>query len=165
MQQKSTFQFILPYAIALFGIRLAIDTIIKQFHLGYLGEYYGGLIALFIELGIVFLATYKYKTWLNGEMKFAEGVKIGLGLMLILGILFSAYLFIHNEFIDPTYQKRIAEIANEKLQSQNPNSQLIMKPNAKEPNVLAGYGISIMRFIFIGVFGGILSAAILKTEK
>ncbi len=164
MQQKNTFQFILPYAIALFSIRLFLDIIIKQFQLGYQGESYGGLLAFAIEVGVIFYTTFKYKQWLNGEMKFAEGVKIGVSLMLLVGILFSTYLFIHHTFIDPTYQERLVAQANAIMKANSPEVDTSLLEN-KDPNAVLGFGMSIIKYIFIGALGGIISAAILKTEK
>ncbi len=161
MQQKSTFQFILPYAIALFGIRLVMDIIIKQFGLGYEGESYGGIVAFFIEIGAIFFTTFKYKKWLNGEMRFSEGVKIGVGLMLLIGAFFSLYLFIHHKFIDPTYQEKLVAEASAVMHKELPN----VNAEDLKPNAILGFSMSILKYIFIGAFGGIISAAILKTEK
>ncbi len=164
MQQKNTFQFILPYAIALFGIRLIIDILVKQLGLGYTGESYGGFISFAIEIGFIFFTTFKYKKWLNGEMKFSEGVKIGVGLMLLVGIFFSMYLYIHNQFIDPTYQERLVAEANALMKANMPEIDTTAL-EGKQPNAALGFGMSIIKYIFIGAFGGIVSAAILKTEK
>lgn len=164
MQQKNTFQFILPYAIALCGIRLVIDIIIKQFQLGYQGESYGGMIAFFLEMGMIFYTTFRYKKWLNGEMKFMDGLKIGVGLMLLVGVLFSFYIYVHHTFIDPTYQERLVAEANKLMQMKMPevDTQALSQ---RKPNPAIGFGMSILKYVFIGAFGGVISSAILKTDK
>lgn len=166
MQKKKTLlAFLLPYAIGLLIVRLGIDTIIKSSGWGWNGEFYGGLFSFFIELSIIFLAIRNYKIFQNsGKLLFSEGVKIGVGLLLIVGIAFSIYIsFVHGMYIDPDYQQNIAQEAAKVMQQNDPNANttaLTQKPSSP----FVGFGMSILKYIFIGAFGGIISAAILKTE-
>ena len=164
-EKKSLFAFLLPYAIGLLVIRLTIDTLIKSSGWGWNGEFYGSLFSFFIELAIIFLAIRNYKLFQNsGKLLFSEGVKIGVGLLLIVGIAFSIYLsFIHGMYIDPDYQQNIAEEAAKVMQQRDPNADttaITKKPSSP----FIGFGMSILKYIFIGAFGGIISSAILKTE-
>ena len=163
--QKSILSFLLPYAICLFVIRLVIDLIIKQFQLGYQGESYGGFIALIIEIAIIFVSINNYKKFRNNnELKFSEGVRVGVGLLLIMGVLFTTYLTIYGKYIDPEYQKRLAKEAANILSQKNPETNINELIN-REPKLIVGFFMSLLKYIFIGAFGGIVSAAILKTEK
>jgi len=164
-KQKSILSFLLPYAIGLFLIRFIIDIIIKQFNLGYQGESYGSFVALGVEIAIIFVCINNYKKFRNNnELKFTEGVRVGVGLMLIMGILFTAYLTIHGKFIDPTYQEKIAQEAAKLLAEKNPTAN-IDQLTERKPNLAVGFFMSLLKYIFIGAFGGIICSAILKTEK
>jgi len=154
---KNTFSFLLPYALGLLLIRVGIDTLIKQMEWGYKGESIGGMIALGIELAFIFITINNYKKFKNkGQLLFSQGIRIGVGLMILVGALFSSYLVLHGKFIDPMYQEKLArEVA-----------QLKGTPyNEGNANSFMGLSISILRYIFIGAFGSIVSSAILKTER
>lgn len=154
---KNAFAFLLPYAVGLLVVRIAIDTLIKQMEWGYQGESYGGMISLVIELGFIFIAINNYKKFKNqGKLLFSQGVRIGVGLMIFMGTLFSIYVVLHGKYIDPEYQAKLArEVA-----------ELTKVPyNEGNSNTFNGLSISILRYVFIGAFGAVISSAILKTEK
>lgn len=162
--KKSTLSFLLPYAIGLLVIRLVIDTIIKQLELGYNGESYGSYISFIIEVALIFVTINNFKKFQNNnQLKFTEGVKIGVGLLLIVGVIFSIYLVIHGKYIDPTYQERLTEEAIKKLNTINPEANTEMLKKGQSGSMI-GLFMSILKYIFIGVLGGIISSAILKTE-
>ncbi|WP_010522288.1 DUF4199 domain-containing protein [Aquimarina agarivorans] len=163
--KKSTLHFLLPYALGLLVIRLLMDTLIKQLELGYQGESYGSFVALFIELSVVFVAIRNYKTFQNNnQLLFSEGVKIGVGLVLIMGTLFSVYIFlIHANFIDPDYQQKIVDEAVSVMSKNNPQADTTSLTK-EAPSSFTGLAFWILKYAFIGALGGIVSAAILKTE-
>jgi len=165
MEKKSTLQFLAPYAIGLIAIRLLIDTIIKQFELGYQGEFWGGVISFFIIMGFVSLTIFNYKTYNNNnQLKFIEGIKVGIGLVLIVGVIYTLYIFLIHAKLDPTYQERILELAVEEMKKNNPNADTsFLKNQNKDSNL--GIAFWIIKYIFIGVLGGVVTSAILKTEK
>lgn len=154
---KNAFSFLLPYAIGLLLVRVGLDTLIKQMEWGYQGESYGGMIALIIEIGFIFLTIRNYKQFKNGgELLFSQGVRIGVGLMILMGTLFSIYVVMHGKYIDPQYQAKLArEVA-----------ELTKVPyNEGNSNTFNGMSLSILRYVFIGAFGAVICSAILKTEK
>ncbi len=164
--QNKIFRFILPYTLILLTIRLTIDVIIKYFELGYQGESYGGLLAFVIELGFIFVTIKKLKATNNGSLKFTDGIKVGTALMLIVGLIFTLYIsLIHNQIIDPTYQERLVAEATQKLLEQNPEADTSILKQDKDANTYIGIGFSVIKYILIGAIGGIISSAILKTEK
>lgn len=154
---KNLFAFLLPYALGLLAIRIAIDTLIKQMEWGYQGESYGGMIALVIELAFIFIVINNYKKFKNeGKLLFSQGVRVGVGLMVLMGAMFSIYIVLHGKFIDPEYQAKLAkEVA-----------ELTKVPyNEGNANTFSGLSLSVLRYIFIGAFGAVISSAILKTEN
>lgn len=162
--KKSTLQFILPYAIGLLIVRLLIDILIKQMQWGYQGESYGGLISLFVALAFIFITIKNYKDFENGgTLLFSEGVKVGVALLLIVGVIFSIYLVIHGKYIDPGYQERLTQEAIEKLSLNNPNVNTDMLKKG-ESGSLIGLFMSILKYIFIGALGSVISTAFLKSE-
>ncbi len=162
--KKSTLSFLLPYALGLLVVRLLIDTLIKQLELGYDGESYGSYISFIIEVALIFVTINNFKKFQNNnQLKFTEGIKIGVGLLLIVGVIFSIYLVIHGKYIDPTYQERLTEEAIKKLNTVNPEANTEMLKKGQSGSII-GLFISILKYIFIGVLGGIISSAILKTE-
>lgn len=154
---KNLFSFLIPYAVGLLVIRIVIDIIIKQMEWGYQGESYGGMFALVIELAFIFLVINNYKKFNNeGQLLFSQGVRVGVALMILMGTMFSIYVVLHGKYIDPTYQAKLAqEVA----------AATKVPYNEGNANALSGVSLSIIRYIFIGAFGAVISAAILKTEK
>ena len=166
MEKKSTLQFLWPYVIGILAYRLVIDTAIKHFELGYQGEFCGQIISFIIMMASIFICINNYKTAHNNQLKFVEGIKIGVGLILIVGVIFTLYLsLIHAKLIDPTYQERLVEEASKQLLAQNPDADISKLKNNKPNSIGIGIAISIVKYIFIGVLGGVISSAILKTEK
>ncbi len=155
---KNTFQFLWPYILGLLIIRLGIDVIIKQFIPTLSGASLGQGISLVVELIFLFLTINNYKKFKNnGSLMFSEGIKVGLGLILVFGITFSIYIVLHGKYIDPTYQENIAREFAEKAGQEY--------HEAKDNMVFIGLASSVIRYIFIGALGSIICSAILKTEK
>ncbi len=166
MEKKSTLQFLAPYAIGLIAIRLLIDTIIKQFELGYQGEFWGGVISFFIIIGFVFLTIFNYKTYNNNnQLKFIEGIKVGVALVLILGLIYTIYISVIYTKIDPTYQERLFEEASKQLLAQNPDADTSVLNKTQDNSVVFGMAMNLIKYIFIGALGSIVTSAILKTDR
>ena len=148
-------------------IRLLIDSMIKYFEWGYDGESYGGILCFFIEIATIFLCVYHYKTKVNNNtLLFSQGVKVGVGLLLCVGVLFSVYVFIiHGKYIDPNYQQKLIEEASQRLLEHNPNADLGTLNTPKDTkSTYIGLAFWVIKYIFIGLIGGVVSAMTLKTE-
>jgi len=130
------------------------------------GESYGSIIAFFIECAIVFVTINNYKKFQNNNsLHFGEGVKIGVGLLLVMGTLFSVYIFlIHAKLIDPSYQETLIAEATQKMLENNPDANVDALNTKSEGGTFTGLAFWIIKYIFIGAIAGTISSAILKTE-
>ena len=156
-----TLSFILPYAIGLFCIRLVIDCIVKYSNWGYDGESLAGILSFVIEAIVIVLVVMKSSDLLGKKFNITQGIKVAIGLMAILGVLFSFYLFfIHGKFIDPEYQVGIIREGMIRIHPED-TVKIINTPNAElQQDSFIGFPLWILKYVFIGAFIGIPTSII-----
>lgn len=151
----STAKFLFPYIVGLLGVRLIIDIVVKYYQWGYNGESYASMLAFLFQALFIIVAVLQYKKKLDRSFTVSSGVKVSIGLMSVVGLLFSFYIFfIHNTYIDPDYQQRIHQELITHLKIANPQMDTTMvEKNA--PNTLLGFPFWVLKYIFIGAVIGI----------
>ena len=151
----STANFLFPYILVLLAIRLLIDTVVKYYQWGYNGESYAGILAFFFQAICIVIAVLQYKKKSDYSFTVLSGVKISIGLMSVVGLLFSFYIFyIHNNYIDPSYQQRIHQEFITHLKIANPQMDTTVV-EGKAPNAVLGFPLWVLKYIFIGAVVGI----------
>ncbi len=103
----------------------------------------------------------------NGVLTVGEGVKSGLIIAFIAGLISAVFQLLYHYVIDPEYINRILEATREGLEDQGMSDEQIdqaMKFTSmfRSPMVIGGF--SVVWTTFMGILKGLISGAILKRE-
>lgn len=100
-------KIILRYGLIATVVMITIGIINLTFlkSLSYQAQEIAGYLTLFIAVLFVFFGIRKYKELNGGSLRFAEGLKIGLLIVLIPAISFGLFDILYTEVIDPTWKE------------------------------------------------------------
>ena len=123
-QRPTTSKYALQYGLLLGGISVVLGIILYSMDL----HYQGGLsilgVSLVIMLGCIIVGLLQFKKANNGYMSFGQGMKIGIGICLIGGIISMAYQLLLSHVIDPEMMSKQLEIIFSPLSLQYIESNL-----------------------------------------
>ena len=158
-----------------FGIMLGTATVFFQLMLFVLDAHYQGdtlssIIPLILSVGFINYGIYQFKVDNSGFISLSEGLKVGVGIALISGIISTIYGVILTEFLDPEFMNKTFEIAkqkmlegNKELSIEDANQAIEMsKGFATLPIRIAG---GLIGSIFIGFFISLIGGLIIKRSK
>src|SRR5690606_28457481 len=100
-QSPKTGKFALNYGILLGGLSIVFGLMLYFMDMHYRQDTSILIVSLVIMLGVIILAMSQFKKANRGYMSFSQGIKVGLGLCLIGGIISMAYQLILSNVIDP----------------------------------------------------------------
>lgn len=153
-------KFVLPYAFSAALVRILIDffsRINSDFPLGY---YFSFLICFILEIGLIVFLIKKYKTQNDNQLTLKEGLKIGLIVMLILGLGYSTFSYIYDVYIDPDFQQNTL-IAIRKAYNPPALKEINLENNV--PDVFSIFG-STVKLVIVGFFISLVSSSFLKSK-
>ena len=167
--QTSSQKIIINYGLMLAGasillglIQYATGTHLEQNLInGILGF---GIFIIFIILGIR-----KFKANNNQFMSWEQGLKIGVGIAVLAGLIGAIYQYIFVTFIEPDMMNQMLEIQNQKMIDQGKTEEEIeaaneMSKKFQTPILIAAFGI-IASAIGGFIISAITSAIMKKTEE
>ncbi len=158
--QKFTLQFAIFAALG----RILIDLIPKTLSFGAIAYYSTFFIAFFLEIIFIYFVIKKFKTK-NSTLSLKQAIKIGLIIMLTLGLMYSIASYIYDTYIDPEYQVNLAlgfveKFAPEKLEE----TRATILESQKNKSFL-GILTSTLWFVFLGFIISLITGSILKTKE
>ncbi len=126
-----------------------------------------------IALGLVFvvvgtiLAIKEFKKANNGFVSLGQGLKMGVGLSLISGIIGIIFGFILAQVIDPDMQEKAINFAVESMRDAGMTEAQIDQrmEGQREPNYPLQIGIGLIFSIILGFIGSIIPALVLKKQE
>ncbi|SHI97430.1 DUF4199 domain-containing protein [Pseudozobellia thermophila] len=125
-----------------------------------------GLGLIFIVVGSI-IGIKEFKKQNNGYVSFGEGMKIGIGMALISGIIGIIFSFVLTKVIDPEMEQKAIEYATNMMLESGMDPEAIDKQmeSQKNPNVLWKVAGGLIFNLFIGFVGSLFPALILKKQK
>lgn len=122
--------------------------------------------ALFI--GVIIFGTKKFKEANNGFMSWGQGVKVGVGIAVLAGLIVVVYNYIFMNFIDPDFMNQMMEIQNQKYLEQGLTEEQIeaankMSESFSSPTIMAAMGI--IGYAIGGFIVSAITAAIMKKTE
>ena len=159
-----------------YGVILGVIGIVFNLMLYYQDSHYQldlkrifftiGLSLVFIVVGS-FIGIQEFKTKNDGYLKFKEGMKIGVGMALIAGIIGIAFSFVLAKIIDPEMEQKAIEYATEMMLDSGMDPVEIDKQmeSQKNSNVYWQVAGGLVFNLIIGFVGSIIPALILKKDK
>jgi len=175
--QKSTSkQIMLNYGLTLGLLGILINVIIYA-----LGYSYNikllmitGLSLIIISIVFLVVGIKKFRKYNGGFLKFSEGLKIGMGIIVISAVLSVGYNYLFSNYIEPDYEKNMILVSEQwtietfsipeeavfKMQEENEARIAELEPGSFKP-VVKSLSISLI----IGlIFSAIISLFLRKSE-
>jgi len=168
-QQKPTKKIALNY-----GVYLGLASILVSVIMFALGKQHEqgwevGLLSFAIMATIIILGIKKYKEVNGGFMTLGQGIKTGVGIALIGGVISIIYTLIFITFIEPDSLEKGMEIARQKMLD-NPNlseeqidAQMAMAEKFSGPGMIAAFGL--LWTLFLGFIISLIGSAILQKKE
>jgi len=121
---------------------------------------------LFIVVGSI-IAMKAFKKENGGFMSISEGLKIGVGMSLISGIISIIFGFILSKVIDPDMQQKAIEYGTELMRDYGMTEAQIDEQiaNQKDPNPVWQIAQGLIFSLIFGFIGSIIPAAVLKKTE
>ena len=109
----------------------------------------------------------EFKKTNHGVLSFGQGMKIGIGLSLISGIIGIIFGFILAEVIDPDMQEKAIEYGISTMREAGMTEEQIstQMEGQRDPNIPLQIGMGLIFSIIMGFIGSLIPALILKKEE
>ncbi|MFY9242693.1 MAG: DUF4199 domain-containing protein [Polaribacter sp.] len=126
-----------------------------------------GIVSFVIPLVILVLGIKKFKDANNGFMSWGQGVKVGVGIALIWGVLALAFQLILENIIDPNLIEQKLEVTRVTLENFGMTQEVIEEQleKARNQNPLLASAYAMLFFAFIGFLVSAIAAAIMKKSE
>lgn len=167
-QRPKTGKLALKYGIILGAIGIVFNLMLYSQDLHYQIDvkrilFTIGLGLVFIIVGSIF-AILEFRKQNNGYVSFAEGLKIGIGMALISGIIGIIFSFVLMKVIDPEMEQKALEYStNMLLESGMPVEQVQKQiESQKNPNPFLQVAGGLIFNLFLGLIGSLIPALALK---
>jgi hypothetical protein len=128
----------------------------------------GSIITGAIFIGAIFFGIKQYKTANGGFLTWGQGVKIGVGIAVLGGVIVVIYNYIFMNFIEPDFMSQMMEVQNQVLLDQGMTEEQIEAANEmsqafQSPGILAAIGI--ISYAIGGFIVSAITAAIMKKSE
>ena len=121
-----------------------------------------------VFIGAIFYGIKQYKTANGGFLTWGQGVKIGVGIAVLGGVIVVIYNYLFMNFIEPDYMSQMMEVQNQALLDQGMTEEQIEAANEmsqafQSPGILAAIGI--ISYAIGGFIVSAITAAIMKKSE
>ncbi len=168
-QQKPTKKIAINYGLYLGIASILISVVVyamgKQHEQGIVVP----ILSFVVMATIIVLGIKKFKDVNGGFMTLGQGIKTGVGIALIGGVISIAYTIIFMTFIEPDSLEQGMEIARQKMLD-NPNlseeqidAQMEMAKKFSGPGMIAVFGL--LWTLFLGFVISLIGSAILQKKE
>ena len=121
-----------------------------------------------IFIGIIIYGIKQFKATNNNFLSWGQGVKIGVGVAIVGGLIVVVYNYLFTNFIEPDFMNQMMEIQNQAFLDQGLTEDQIEAANAltstfSSPGIMAAVGI--ISYAIGGFIVAAITAAILKKSE
>lgn len=146
--------------------RILIDVIPKTLDLSPIAWYSTYAIAFILEIIFIVYAIRKFKKS-NGSLNLGEAVRVGVIIMLVLGLLFTSFAYIYDNFIDTefTMRKTIEFMENFNPDGVEQIEAQFADANENKAKSLLGILTYTLYFVFLGAVISLIAGAAMRTKE
>ncbi len=164
-----TRSFMLTYGAILGALSVVFSFMLYTMDMHYQGGTMVTVVSVVLSVALYAVGMYQYRTANAGLMTFWQGVKLGVGIALISGIIVVLFNLILTRVIDPETMTKAMDfqreqlIENTELTIEQIDAQLAAMQKFQTPAIQAAFGL-----LFSVIFGFLLSllpAAILRKSE
>jgi len=166
--QLSSKSFTLNNGVSL-GIAMVLFSLVMYATGNHLKPHWSGsIITGVLFVGIIVFGIKKFKEANGGFLSWGKGVKIGVGIAVLAGLINVIYSYIFMNFIEPDYMNQMMEIQNQAFIDQGMTEEQIdvaneMSEKFQSPGIVAAMGI--IAYAIGGFIVSAIAAAIMKKSE
>jgi hypothetical protein len=168
--QANSKNIILNYGLY-YGLILVLTSLITYalgMHLDATAGYINLGIVAVVLIAFPIIGMSKFKKENEGYMSWGEGVKIGIGIVLLGTLISLIYQHIFTSFIEPEFYTQVAEITRNGLVDAGLTEEQIemqIGMQSKFQGTLIGYALGLLAFTFLGFVVSAITAAVKKHSE
>tara|TARA_B110000977_G_scaffold168992_1_gene218572 strand:+ start:75 stop:599 length:525 start_codon:yes stop_codon:yes gene_type:complete len=150
---------ILQYGSILGGISVIFGLMLYSLDIHYQNDTNTTIVSLIITIGVIAFAQFNYRKDNEGFISLSQGIKIGLGMAAISGIINVLYFLVLSNVIDPEMMNKATEMGMNEFLDQNPEAseKLIEQVKDIQDNLTGPLISSSMVIIFSLLTGLVVS--------
>jgi len=164
-QQKPTNKIALNYGLILGFAGILQGLIFYAMGKTYDNDWYKSVISIVIMAVIIFLGIKEYRKNNDGLLSLGQGIKTGLGIVLIGAVISVIYTLIFANFIEPGFIDHIVELQKQQfLENPNMTDEMIetMSENTRKYFWPFTIGMIFIFSLFLGFIVSLISSLIMK---
>jgi hypothetical protein len=128
------------------------------------------VVGILLTIAFIVLGIKKIKENNNGFLKLGEALKVGLGIALISGIIYTIYLFVFTSYIEPNFYENMAKVQEANILEKYPNmSDEQLEASKEMAGKFMGPGITsaftIAGSLFFGFIIALIAGLIMKKSE
>lgn len=154
-----------------YGVILIIASLVTYalgMHLEPTAGYINFAVIAFVLIAFPIIGMSQFKKANGGYMSWGQGVKIGMGIVLIGTLISIVYQYIFTSFIEPEFYTQLAEITRNGLVDAGLTEEQVdmqMEMQSKFQGTVIGYAIGVLFFAFLGFITSAIIAAVKKKSE
>ncbi len=167
-QKPKTGKFALNYGLILGVLSIVFTCTLFAMDMHYKGGIPVLIVSILITLGVIIYALIQFKKANGGFMTFGEGLKVGMGLCLVGGIISIIFNLLLSNVIDPEMMTKQLEYGRIKMEEaglaqEQIDAQIEMSKKFSGPGMQATFGLIFI--IFTGFVLSLIPTLIMKKEE
>ena len=115
-------KYISQYGALLGGISVVFGLMLFSMDMHYQNETSTTIVSLVLTLGVIVFAQYSYRKDNEDYMSLSQGLKMGLGMGAISGLINVAYFLVLSNVLDPEMMNKALEMGMNQFLDQNPEA-------------------------------------------
>lgn len=126
------------------------------------------VISIVLFIVFIVLGTKQFKAANGGFLSWGQGVKIGVGIAVLAGLMVVIYNYIFSNYIEPDFMAQLMEIQNQDFLDKGMTEEQIEAANEitktfQTPGIMAAIGI--ISYAIVGFIVSAITAAIMKKSE
>ena len=163
-------KYILQYGALLGGIPVVFGLMLFSLEMHYQNETSTTIVSIAITIGVIAFAQYSYRKDNEGFMSLSQGIKMGLGMAAISGLINVAYFLVLSNVLDPEMMNKALQMGMDQFLEQNPEASQDMINQVESMQEKFSGPIMTSSFIlifslFFGLIFSLITGLILKRNR
>ena len=154
-------KYILQYGALLGGISVVFGLMLFSLEMHYQNETSTTIVSIAITIGVIAFAQYSYRKDNEGFMSLSQGIKMGLGMAAISGLINVAYFLVLSNVLDPEMMNKALQMGMDQFLEQNPEaSQDMINQVESMQEKFSGPIMTSSFIIVLNLFSGLIISVI-----
>ena len=154
-------KYILQYGALLGGISVVFGLMLFSLDMHYQNDKSATIVSILITIGVIAFAQYSYRKDNEGFLSLSQGIKMGLGMAAISGLVNIVYFLVLSNVLDPEMMNKALEMGMNEFLDQNPEaSQDMINQLESMQEKFSGPVLTSSFIIILSLFSGLIISLI-----